>query len=198
MRSHRPLRGAPTFATAAAGVLLGHQLTYLLAHPASDERHATLMATGHDYLPFAGKVVLALVLAGVLTLVLRSLSAGPFRVRDGGVDLPRLAARLWAIQVVVFASMEIGERLVAHAPLGDLLTAGLLPVGLLALAGTALLGACVLRWLHRAVTVAIAAILTPTLRGPASVAFRAGPQLVPPHALLCGASGVRGPPLLAR
>lgn len=198
MRTHRPLRGVPTFAAAAAGVLLGHQLTYLLAHPASDDRHAALAQAGHDYLPFAGKAVLVLALAGALTLALRLVSAGPFRAHDAGDDLPRLAARLWAIQLVVFASMEVTERLGSHAPLGDLLAAGLLPIGVLCLAVTAVLGAFVLRWLHRVVAVGVAAILRRGLRAPASVGFSRGRTLVPRLLLLAGAAGVRGPPALPR
>ncbi|MEX2274221.1 MAG: hypothetical protein WEA10_01455 [Actinomycetota bacterium] len=197
MQSHRPLRGIPTFAAAAAGVLAGHQLTYLLAHPATDQRHAALVQTGHDYLPFAGKIVLALTLAGVLTLALRLLSAGPFRAPDTD-DLAPLAAKLYVIQLAVFTSMEVGERFAAHAPLNDLLGAGLLPIGVLALAGTALIGAFVLRWLHRATAVAIAAMCAQTPPATASIVGRDGPALCGVREMLTGAAGVRGPPALTR
>ncbi|MEX0988791.1 MAG: hypothetical protein WD206_00600 [Actinomycetota bacterium] len=187
------MRGLPTFAVATAGVLVGHHLTYLLAHPGADDRHAALARTGHDYLPSAGKVVLALLLAGALTLVLRVCARGPFR--DRGPDtIASLVAALWVTQAIVFVSIEVLERLVVGAPLGELAGGSILSVGLLALVAPALLGALALRWFHRAVGVVLTAIARHRARPVVRSPLRPGFVVAPAPPLLSGAAGVRGPP----
>jgi hypothetical protein len=195
MQTRTSLRGLPIFATVVAGVLAGHQLTYLLIHPGADDLHASLERSGHDYLPLAGRLAIALALAGLLTLLWRALSHGPTGSSDPAGAPGRLAARLWAVQVAVFLTAEVLERLVAGAPIGDLATTGIVPAGLVALAATAAVGALLLRWLDRAVEAVIAAIRRST--GPWNAARPLPPVLasVVPGSPLSGAAGVRGPPL---
>jgi hypothetical protein len=45
------LRGFPIFGTAAAGLVLGHALAYLIAIPDPHQRVFALQRTGHAYLP---------------------------------------------------------------------------------------------------------------------------------------------------
>ncbi len=194
MQARTPLRGLPTLAAAAGGVLSAHHLTYLLIHPGADDLHAALERSGHDYLPLAGRITIALALAGVLTLFLRVVSRGPIRRLDTD-DPPGLAARLWAIQTIVFLAAEVAERAVAGAPLDDLTRTAVVPVGLAALAVTAVVGAFVLRWLHRVVDAAVASSRPPAARRDALHPPRPTSVTVDRVSSLSGAAGVRGPPL---
>ena len=192
----RGLRRFPVFAVAAAGVLIGHWLTYalLLAQPA--RREAVLSATGHGYLRLASVTVLVLILLALGSAVMcamdaRSDPAGALRA--GRVR--RLFPRLWLLQGLTFAGVEVAERLVAGAPLGVLLGRVLL-VGLLVQALAAVVGAVLLHVLHRA-----AAGLARLVGSPATAsAPRIIPSLAPclngpRSSLLAGAAGLRGPPL---
>ncbi|MEA2685580.1 MAG: hypothetical protein QOE93_775 [Actinomycetota bacterium] len=106
---------------AVAGIGLGHVLEYAALVPDSHHRRAVLTESGHHYLPTV--LVLVSYLA-VLAVTVRFLTG----VRRGIVGRhapPAPAAGDWArvlplAQAVAFVALEIGERLVAHAPLADL------------------------------------------------------------------------------
>src|SRR5215210_75144 len=147
----RGLRRFPVFAVAAAGVLIGHWLTYalLLARPA--RREAVLSATGHGYLRAASVTVLVLILLALGSAVMCALDApsDPAGASRSG-RIRRLFPRLWLLQGMTFVGVEVAERLVAGAPLGDVLLGRLLLVGLLVQALAAGVGAVLLHVLHRA------------------------------------------------
>ena len=134
-----------TLSVAAAGVLAGHWLTYLVTVPDAHARAAALAATGHGYLSLVGELVTvlaALSIAAAFVGALVDAGAGP---RPGRA----LALRLLAIQVAAFCSMEVLERVMAGSPVGALARSSVLPVGVAANVGVAMLGAIVLRWILR-------------------------------------------------
>ena len=112
---------------AAAGLLLGHWLTYLLDVP-SHARDQALQATGHGYLATAGR--LAAVTAAVSLAIV---FLGRLTRREPGAPFIAVAGRLAAVQISAFVAMEVLERLGAGAPMHDLTT--ILPVGVAAQAG---------------------------------------------------------------
>jgi hypothetical protein len=134
-----------TLSVAAAGVLAGHWLTYLVSVPDASARTATLAATGHGYLSLVGELVTALAalsIAAVFVGALVDAGSGP---RPGRA----LALRLSAIQVAAFCAMEVLERVMAGSPVGALARSDILPVGVVANIAVALLGAIALRWILR-------------------------------------------------
>jgi hypothetical protein len=193
----RGLRRFPVFAVAAAGVLIGHWLTYalLLAQPA--RREAVLSATGHGYLRLASVTVLVLILLALGSAVMcamdaRSDPAGALRA--GRVR--RLFPRLWLLQGLTFAGVEVVERLVAGAPLGDVLLGRVLLVGLLVQALAAVVGAALLHVLHRAAA-GLARLVgsSGTASAPRIIPSLAPCLNAPRSPLLAGAAGLRGPPI---
>jgi hypothetical protein len=199
MHERRALRGAPTFATATLGVLVGHWLTYALAYRGVRTRDAVLAQTGHDYLPYAARLALVFALVGAATVLWRNLASRGHpiagRARSAAGDLAGLTTRLWGIQLATFAAMEVAERLVAGAPLAHLLhDPRFLAVGVAAQLAVAVVGAVLLHALHRAAQ-GIAGALGPALRLRPTASIRV-PSSVPSFstASLVGAVGVRGPP----
>jgi hypothetical protein len=193
----RGLRRFPVFVAAAAGVLVGHWLTYalLLAEPA--HRQAVLSATGHGYLRVASVTVLVLILLALGSAVICALDA---RSDPSGAPrttrIRRLFPRLWLLQGATFAGLEVAERLVAGAQLGDVLLGRVLLVGLLVQALAAVVGALLLHVLHRAAA-SLARLVGPpgTASAPRIIPSLAPCLTGPRSPLLAGAAGLRGPPL---
>jgi hypothetical protein len=112
---------------AAGGLVAGHFLTYVFVAPAGPHRAAFLRQTGHGYLARAVAVAAALSAIAIGTVAAR----GVARRRSSGTGtlaMRTLALRFAILQSVGFVLLEIGERLVVHAPLGGLLS--VLPLGL--------------------------------------------------------------------
>ena len=192
----RGLRRFPVFAVAAAGVLIGHWLTYalLIAQPA--RREAVLSATGHGYLRLASVTVLVLILLALGSALMCALDArsDPAGASRAG-RIRRLFPRLWLLQGLTFAGVEVVERLVAGAPLGVLLGRVLL-VGLLVQALAAVVGAVLLRMLHRAAASLARLVSSPGTASVPRIIPSLAPCLTGPRSpLLAGAAGLRGPPL---
>lgn len=163
------LRGASVFAFAAAGLVLGHALAYVLAVPDSHHRDLMLAQTGHDYLPAATQLAMILAFAGAAATAVHGILA-----RDTpSVGWPALAARLAIVQVSAFIGQEVVERIATGAPLADLVQEHLLLAGVVTQFVVALIGAALLRWLTRS-----AAHLAD-----ATVVAVASPRLVPAFAL---------------
>ena len=192
----RGLRRFPVFAVAAAGVLIGHWLTYalLLARPA--RREAVLSATGHGYLRLASVTVLVLILLALGSAVMCALDARSDRADASRAErIRRLFPRLWLLQGLTFAGVEVVERLVAGAPIG-LLLGRILFVGLLVQAFAAVVGAVLLHMLHRAAATLARLVGSPgTASAPRSISSLAPCLNRPRSPLLAGAAGLRGPPL---
>ena len=127
MREEPRLRGLPAFGAAAAGLVLGHALAYLIAVPDPHQRAFVLQRAGHDYLP-------ALRSGGA--------DAGDRRGRRGRRSCVRSQAG-WGDRALrpagrpcsrrpasAFAGQEVLERLVSGAPLGDLSHDHILVIGM--------------------------------------------------------------------
>ena len=149
MREEPRLRGLPTFGLAMAGLVLGHVLAYLIAVPDPHHRAFVLQRTGHEYLPTMAEAALVLALAGMAAVVIRAFAPGPW---GGSERFPRLAGRLGLVQVLAFGGLEVVERIVAGAPLGDLASDHILVIGMAVQVVVALAGAALLRWLARTST----------------------------------------------
>jgi hypothetical protein len=158
----RILRAVVLYATAAAGLVGGHLLGYLTVAPDLGRRSFLLASTGHAYLSKA--VVLAAASAIVAAVAAAVLGAARVRrgARPGAADGRSMEMRLAGLQVLGFIALEVGERAMAGASLGDLATVFGLGVPLQVL--VAALGALVLSAVARAAE-AVARVLA----GPAPV-----------------------------
>jgi hypothetical protein len=186
------LRGVPTFGFAAAGLLVGHTLSYLIAIPDPHHRDLLLHATGHAYLPAAAQAALLLALAAVAAVVARAWSG---RGTAPTERITPLAATLAAIQVGAFVGQEVLERLIAGAPFGDLVHDHLLPIGIAVQIAVALGGAVLLRWLARTSARAVSALsrIRTSLPRPTLVLSPVGGRSRA-HAVALPAPSTRDPP----
>ena len=193
MSERRRLRDLPAFCLALVGLIAGHLLSYLIAIPDAARRDAVLAETGHAYLHLAGDVAVVLAFAAVVTIGLRAVAERGARELPSGL---RLAWRLGALQASAFVAMEVGERLVSGAGLGELFADHLFGIGIVVQLVIASFGALLLRWLGR-VAVRIAAVLarSPRRRPAGTIWFRPGSARVPRLAF-AGIDSARAPPLL--
>jgi hypothetical protein len=180
------------FGAAAAGLVLGHALAYLIAIPDPHERAFALQRAGHAYLPALDQVALMLAIAGVVAIVVRAFA----RRRDGATErFGRLATLLVVVQTSAFAGQEVLERLVSGTPLGDLAHDHILAIGVLVQVLVAFVAAGVL-WLLARTSSRLAATSLSHLRLPRE--RRVLPLPVTerrPHALPFATAGsIRAPP----
>jgi hypothetical protein len=186
------VRGLPVFGVAVAGLVLGHVVSYLIAVPDPHQRAFLLQRTGHAYLPALGEAALILALGGIVALFVRAFAG----FRGGGPEgVVRLACALALVQVSAFAGQEVLERLVAGAPLRELVGDHILIVGAIVQIAIAAAGAATLRWLTRA------AVRLATSVGSRAALPRVRPVLALPDTalpanarLLVWAGRVRAPP----
>jgi hypothetical protein len=186
------LRGLPAFGAAAAGLVLGHALAYLIAIPDPHERAFALQRAGHAYLPALDQAALMLAIAGVVAIVVRAFA----RRGDRGTDrFGRLATLLAVAQVFAFAGQEVLERLVSGAPLGELAHDRILVIGVLVQVLVAIVAAAVL-WLLARTSSRLAATSVVRVRPPRDRSVLAPPITAGrPRALLFAAAGsIRAPP----
>ena len=181
-------------ATAGAGAVLGHALTYLLVVPAAGARDALLASTGHSYWWAAVLAAVVLGLLSAATVAVRNFTGGLRGDETMGPEgIGRLAARLAVMQSVIFVLQEVIERLEARVPLTTLMTGRLLLVGVLVQALVALALAFVLFFIARA-----AAAAGHALRRPSPVRASPVPRPVRVVAVrqtaIAAAGGIRAPP----
>jgi hypothetical protein len=185
------LRGFPIFGTAAAGLVLGHALAYLIAIPDPHQRVFALQRTGHAYLPALDQAVLMLVVAGMAAVVVRAFSRTEERTERFG----RLARVLVVAQTCAFAAQEVLERLVSGAPLGGLAHDHILVTGIAVQIVVAIVAAGIL-WLFARTATRLAALVAARTRLPrVRVVFALPVTARRPHAPLFATAGsVRAPP----
>lgn len=118
-RGVRPGRGLVVIALALAGVAVGHVAEYLLLAPDDHDRHELLTHTGHHYLPSALNAAAFVALVGLALVFMLGVRRGLGRTGSPR-RAPRWSVALPAAQMLAFVALEVGERLLAHAPLGDL------------------------------------------------------------------------------
>src|SRR4029077_5470069 len=97
----RGFAGLPIFGTAAAGVVVGHWISYRIAVPNHHTREALLAATGHDHWLTVVKIAVALALAGAVTLAARFASR---TAPDAGADALTWASSRAAVVWLVVCS----------------------------------------------------------------------------------------------
>ena len=191
MREGPRLRGFPIFGTAAAGLVLGHALAYLIAIPDPHQRVFALQRTGHAYLPALDQAVLMLVVAGMAAVVIRAFAHTGDRTERFG----RLARVLVVAQTCAFAAQEVLERLVSGAPLGGLAHDHILVTGIAVQIVVAIVAAGIL-WLFARTATRLAAVIASRTRLPrVRVVFALPVTARRPHAPLFATAGsVRAPP----
>ena len=191
MREGPRLRGFPIFGTAAAGLVLGHALAYLIAIPDPHQRVFALQRTGHAYLPALDQAVLMLVVAGMAAVVVRAFAHTGDRPERFG----RLARVLVVAQTSAFAAQEVLERLVSRAPLGGLAHDHILVTGVAVQIVVAIVAAGIL-WLFARTATRLAAVVATRTRLPRVREVFALPVAARrPHAPLFATAGsVRAPP----
>ena len=191
MREGPRLRGFPIFGTAAAGLVLGHALAYLIAIPDPHQRVFALQRTGHAYLPALDQAVLMLVVAGMAAIVVRAFAHTGDRTERFG----RLARVLVVAQTCAFAGQEVLERLVSGAPLGGLAHDHILVTGIAVQIVVAIVAAGIL-WLFARTATRLAAVVAARTRLPrVRVVFALPVAARRPHGPLFAAAGsVRAPP----
>lgn len=187
------LRGLPVFGFAAAGLLLGHALSYMLALPDPYHRDVVLTRTGHGYLPAAGQTAVILILAAVAAILAR---AWVNRAQGEPERFSSIAGTLAFVQIGAFAALEILERVVAGAPLGDLVRDHLLLIGIVAQAVVSLVGAALLSTFARTSARMVRAAMGRPVALPRPILVDALPA-APDHPLgriVGSARDVRAPP----
>ena len=191
MREGPRLRGFPIFGTAAAGLVLGHALAYLIAIPDPHQRAFALQRTGHAYLPALDQAVLMLLVAGMAAVVVRAFAGTDDRTQRFG----RLATVLVVAQTCGFAAQEVLERLVSHAPLGGLAHDHILVTGIAVQIVVAIVAASIL-WLFARTATRLAAVVAARASLPrVRVVFALPVTARRPHAPLFATAGsVRAPP----
>ena len=191
MREGPRLRGFPIFGTAAAGLVLGHALAYLIAIPDPHQRVFALQRTGHAYLPALDQAVLMLVVAGMAAVVVRAFAHTGDRPERFG----RLARVLVVAQTCAFAAQEVLERLVSRAPLGGLAHDHILVTGVAVQIVVAIVAAGIL-WLFARTATRLAGMVATRTRLPRVRMVVALPVTARrPHAPLFATAGsVRAPP----
>ena len=191
MRERPRLRGFPIFGTAAAGLVLGHALAYLIAIPDPHQRAFALQRTGHAYIPALDQAVLMLLVAGMAAVVVRAFARAGDRTEGFG----RLATILVVAQTCAFAAQEVLERLVSHAPLGGLAHDHILVTGIVVQVVVAIVAAAIL-WLFARTATRLAAVVSVRASFPrVHVVFALPVTARQPHAPLFATAGsVRAPP----
>lgn len=184
------MRGIVLFAMAAAGLVGGHVLGYMVLAPDARQRGALLSLTGHWYLSKAfALAVAAAIVAGVASALL-----GAARGRLDGRRT--MALRLAGLQVLSFVVLEVTERLLAGGSLGELL-GPVLAIGIPLQVLVAVLGVLVLALVAGTAAAVVRALCRPwALVAAVRVYERTADRPVPNRLVRC-AWGIRGPPLLS-
>ncbi|HYY07310.1 MAG TPA: hypothetical protein VFA25_01770 [Actinomycetota bacterium] len=178
------------FLLVAAGLTIGHSLSYLIAIPDPGRRALVLHQTGHGYLHVLADLAMILATAALVTAALRTLGEGTV-VRS---EASRLAWRVGAVQVAAFLAIEVGERVASHAGFAELLADRILAIGVVVQLLIALLSVLVVRWITLA-TARLASVLASS--GAPHVGTTRSLPIVAvstPRSTLLDANGARAPP----
>jgi len=166
------------------GVVASHTIAYLLAHPEAGDR-ARALGSVHGHL-----VPLALV--GAASVVVAALAAGDAGYR--GRRLPVTAGQLAACQVLVFAAMELGERVADGAGVSAALREPAVWIGLVVQVAVALVARSLVRVSER-LGARLAARRARPARREAGIVWPALPAGAVPASRITPMSR-RGPPAL--
>jgi hypothetical protein len=190
--ARRSSRGVLALAWALVGVLGGHLLTYLILFPDLHVHDAVLAESGHGWTSLLGPAVLTSVGVALALGLLAPTGRGGSR----GVRFLTLAT----LQVVLFAGLELGERIASSGLTLESLPHQLVDHGLAAILLLGGLIQVVTAWLGSAVSRLVAVVAT-RLRSAPPRRRRwhrslTPPVVRPPMGRRVRAHGSRGPPLL--
>jgi hypothetical protein len=147
VRDGQRFRGLPVLGIAVAGLALGHLAAYAIAFPDPHHRDLVLHGSGHTYLPALAQVALILAVAAAGTIFIRTWAGAGRRTPTA---FRTLAGTLVSVQIIGFVGLEVLERVVTGASLGDLGSGRLLVLGTIVQAVVALAGSAIATWLARA------------------------------------------------
>lgn len=174
------------------GVLGGHAADYAALFPNPAERNGVLNQTGHGWLSFGAEtasLLVAVAISGVLARI-----AVPWVGRSrSSTSLSGFALRLAGWQALIFASLEISERLARGAPISDLFHGPLLATGVAVQVPVAFVVAVVVALLH-----VLCSRMWPSRHARlhlAVIALTAGQPQSHPVEASSGSRSTRGPPL---
>jgi hypothetical protein len=175
-------------AFAALGVVIGHQLAYVLAIPDQHARTSFLSRTGHAYFPMFARAALLACSVALLTSVLRRLGrSGP------SVGAFALSQRVAPLQALGFVALETVERLTSHASFEELLHRDLL-IGVLVQVSVAAVLSWSITMLRRAARTALAPGTSPIRQRVVVRLFE--PTVRRPHRPVLTPRSPRAPPAL--
>jgi hypothetical protein len=177
------------------GVLSGHGLTYLLAIPDPTHRAELLAATGHHWWASAVLVGAVLAVGGVLWFVARHLRHEPGSDPWGRDTASWLAPRLASCQLVLFAGVEVAERMVTGHSLGELIDHEIIERGLISQVVVALVLTGIVWCLTLTVELACVAIDRPWLQPVPRPVRVARPGQMRPRRILRRPPTARAPPV---
>lgn len=166
------------------GVVASHTISYLLAHPGAGDR-ARALGSVHGHLA-------PLALVGAASVIVAALAAGDAGYR--GLRLRVTAGQMAAGQVVAFAGMELGERLVDGAGVSAALREPAVWIGLVVQLAVAFVARVLVRVSERA-GASLAARRARRWRRAPAVVWPASAVGVVPVAPVTSLSR-RGPPVL--
>jgi hypothetical protein len=194
MHDRRTLRGFPVVGLAAAGMMAGHWLAYVIAVPRTSLRVRVLAESGHSYWMIAVQIALGMGLLGLGILAARRIvDAGEPRHVAGRPGLP-LGARLAAMQVALFTVVEVVERLGGGQPVGSMFQHHVFLAGVAIQCLVAWAIAALLAWFGRVASRVATFADGVRLPSPASVSLSFSSPPVRPVRVLQGAAGLRSPP----
>jgi hypothetical protein len=186
-----PTHALAFVAVAVVGLLVGHALSYAFAVPDPYHRDLVLRDSGHGYLPGLTELAFVLVVGAVAGLVGSAATGRAARLPRLG----NLAGPMVATQVVAFVGLEVAERLVSHASLGDLIRHDLLAIGVATQVVVALAGAAVLAWIARASGRVASMLRVPPGPAPRRPILSLAPSVIAPSGTASPAADpIRGPP----
>jgi hypothetical protein len=180
---------------AAVGITVAHWAAYLAAASGAHAHHDLLQSTGHRYWPFAGALIVALIVG-----TLGFSACRPARLASGRLSgFVSSVVILAAIQTLGFVLLEFGERALfaSHHGPSSLASEPVFWIGLVLQLFVAVAGALVVHLLLKVVAI-VRALLAGTYVSARSTSFSLSSQYrVPSLTVLSGGSSLRGPPLSA-
>lgn len=146
-RGVRPSQALVVIAIALAGVGVGHVAEYMLLAPDDHTRHELLASTGHHHMSSALNAVAFVALLALAVVFVLGVGRGMGRTGSRWRAMPWSSA-LPVAQMLAFVALEVGERVVAQAPLTDL--GVVLAIGLPLQAVLGFLSGCIIAELEQA------------------------------------------------
>jgi hypothetical protein len=180
-------------AIGSGGIVLGHWLAYLFTIPADAERHHVLEATGHAYWPYVLALAVGAAAAGLAHFIYGCFSSSGSSSCDVKASFVPIALRLASVQVAGFLALEIGERLMSRAGLGEIFSDRSVVAGVIIQLIVAAIATIVLILLDRAVRALRRPTTPPRTGRTLNVAHLLSFYVAAPD-VSAGAGGLRGPP----